>query len=147
MSPITLAPAVSKVTSSTPMQDDAIAADEITPTKSTQMPSTSQSNEMTAADDTITQSITPAVEGLAIMPQHQMFEVSSSYFNSIPERYPGTSNQPYMPKLLAKLSEDVPQEPVCNQIERPEAPTTNDFNSLKVHRGSISPPTELDDNF
>ena len=70
MSPITLAPAVPEAMSSTPMQDDAIAADEITPAKSTQMPSTSRSNEMTAADDTITQSITPADEGLEIIPQH-----------------------------------------------------------------------------
>ena len=52
-----------------------------------------------------------------------------------------------MHKLLAKLSEDMPQEPACNQINRPDDPTSNDFNSLKVHRGSTPTPSELDEDF
>ena len=60
--------AVPKTMPSTAPEDEGIIE-----TKSTLMPSTSQQNEMIAADDTITKSITPAVEALEIIPQHQMF--------------------------------------------------------------------------
>ena len=172
VSPITFAAPVLPTMSSTPMQDAAIAADKIALTNRTTMPSTSRITEKTPADETtltkspsttsmpstplqedamVAAETTPTKATLAVMPrtsqQHPMFEVSTSYFNAVPERYTETSNQPYMPKLLAKLSEDMPQEPVCNPINRPDASTSNDFNSLKVHRGSILTPPELDDDF